>query len=789
MNKHFRSIELDKILSLVADIAVSDACKEKILNTKPNTDFETVLTEIDKTDEAFVLSAKFGTPGFIALEDIKSSIERAKTGAMLSLKELITIRSLLNSVSRISAWYTQVESSISLKHLFTGLIKLSELERTLNSSIISETELSDDASQELSAIRRKIISKDNQIRDKLSKMIKSTEFQKKLQDNIVTLRDGRFVIPVKAESKNEVPGLVHDTSSSGATFFIEPMSVVELNNEIKVLQAKEQAEIERIIRELSTMCANEANSILFDYDLLIELEYYFSKATFASRTNSCKPKINNEGKINLIKARHPLIPKEKVVPVDIKIGYENTVMIITGPNTGGKTVALKTTGLLTAMVMCGMLIPVSTQSEISVFDNILVDIGDEQSIENDLSTFSSHMTNLVDILNCVTPSSLVLLDEVGSGTDPAEGAALAVSTINYLKSLSCRILTTTHYQELKLYATTETGIINASCEFNVEEMKPTYKLIVGVPGKSNAFVISKKLGLSDYIIDNAKKILKDEDTRFEEAIENLEKTRAELDDAKAQIEADRIKAKNIREKLENKQKEIDKIAKKEIDNAKEMASRLIDSVKAKSNSIIDELEDIRKSKEKEDFIKRELEAKSALNKRIDALSDTVEDTEINKDDNYVLPRKLKVGDTVTMKGSANKGTVKSLTNDSATVQFGMMSMKVKIKDLRLVEIIETDKKKNKGKVSKSVIGKAEREIRQELDLRGFTVDEALMEVDRYIDGCVMTGVHSFTCIHGKGTGALRSAIQQFLRHHPHVRTFRLGVYGEGECGVTIVELK
>ena len=798
MNKHFRSIELDKILSLVADIAVSDACKEKILNTKPNTDFETVLTEIDKTDEAFVLSAKFGPPGLRPLEDIKSSIERAKTGAMLSLKELITIRSLLNSVSRISAWYTQVESSISLKHLFTGLIKLSELERTLNSSIISETELSDDASQELSAIRRKIISKDNQIRDKLSKIMKSTEFQKKLQDNIVTLRDGRFVIPVKAESKNEVPGLVHDTSSSGATFFIEPMSVVELNNEIKDLQAKEQAEIERIIRELSTMCANEANSILFDYDLLIELEYYFAKATFASRTNSCKPKINNEGKINLIKARHPLIPKEKVVPVDIKIGYENTVMIITGPNTGGKTVALKTTGLLTAMVMCGMLIPVSTQSEISVFDNILVDIGDEQSIENDLSTFSSHMTNLVDILNCVTPSSLVLLDEVGSGTDPAEGAALAVSIINYLKSLGCRILTTTHYQELKLYATTETGIINASCEFNVEEMKPTYKLIVGVPGKSNAFVISKKLGLSDYIIDNAKKILKDEDTRFEEAIENLEKTRAELDTAKAQIEADRIKAKNIREKLENKQKEIDKIAKKEIDNAKEMASRLIDSVKAKyilikgvndTNSLIDELEDIRKSKEKEDFIKRELEAKSALNKRIDALSDTVEDTEINKDDNYVLPRKLKAGDTVTMKGSANKGTVKSLTNDSATVQFGMMSMKVKIKDLRLVEIIETDKKKNKGKVSKSVIGKAEREIRQELDLRGFTVDEALMEVDRYIDGCVMTGVHSFTCIHGKGTGALRSAIQQFLRHHPHVRTFRLGVYGEGESGVTIVELK
>ena len=335
---------------------------------------------------------------------------------------------------------------------------------------------------------------------------------------------------------------------------------------------------------------------------------------------------------------------------------------------------------------------------------------------------------------------------------------------------------------------TEDGIINASCEFNVEEMKPTYKLIVGIPGKSNAFVISKKLGLSDFIIDNAKTLLNDEDKRFEKAIEDLEATRIELDKARGEIESDRIKAKNIREKLENKQKEIDKIAKKEIDSAKEMASRLIDSVKAKSNSIIDELEEIRKAKDKEDFAKRELEAKSALGKKINALADSVDDTEISKDDNYVLPRKLKIGDTVTMKGSNNKGTVKSVSNDTITVQFGIMSMKVSVKDLRLVEEISKPNKP-KSKVSKSVIGKAEREIRQELDLRGMTVDEALLEVDRYIDGCVMTNVHSFTCIHGKGTGALRAAIHQYLRKHPHVRTFRLGVYGEGESGVTIIELK
>ena len=789
MNKHFHSLELDKILSLVAGIAVSEQCKEKIKNIEPKTDYNEVIIEIDKTDEAFVLSAKYGTPGFIPLDDIKPLAERAKSGAMLSLKELLTIKNLLNSVSRLNSWYYQTEGANKLKSLFKGLIKLNDLEKALTISIASETELSDDASPELSSIRRKIISKDNQIRDKLSKMIRSSELQKKLQDNIVTLRDGRFVIPVKAESKNEVPGLVHDTSSSGATFFIEPMSVVELNNEIKVLQAKEQAEIERIIKNLSEMCGEQSETIIQNHDILIEIEYYFAKSTFAARTNSCRPQINSEGKINLIKARHPLIPKEKVVPIDIKIGYDDTVMIITGPNTGGKTVALKTVGLLTSMIMCGLLIPVSTHSEISVFDNILVDIGDEQSIENDLSTFSSHMTNLVEILNTVTPSSLILLDEIGSGTDPAEGAALAVSIIRYLKNLGTRILATTHYQELKLFAVTENGIINASCEFNVDEMKPTYKLIVGVPGKSNAFVISKKLGLSDYIIDNAKKLLNEEDTRFEQAIENLENVRKDLDKSKSEIEGDRLKAKHIREKLEKKQSEIDKIAKQEIDNAKNMASRLIDNIKAQSNSILDELETIRKDKEKEDFIKRELEAKSSLNRKFNKLMDSVEDTELAEDDNYILPRPLKTGDTVTMKNSTTNGRVKSVNSDTANVQFGMMNMKVPIADLRLVERVKAPQKNNKGNVSKSVTGKAQREVRQELDLRGMTVDEALLELDRFIDGCAMSGVHSFTCIHGKGTGALRSAVQQFLRSHPHVRTFRLGVYGEGENGVTIVELK
>lgn len=789
MNKHFHSLELDKILSLVAEIAASEECKEKIRNIEPQTDYNKVISEMDKTDEAFVLSAKYGTPNFVPIEDIKPLVERAKSGAMLSLKELITIRSLLTSVSRLAFWYAQTDGAEKLKPLFKELTKLSELEKTLNISIASETELSDDASPELSNIRRKIISKDNQIRDKLSKMIRSSELQKKLQENIVTLRDGRFVIPVKAENKNEVPGLVHDTSSSGATFFIEPMGVVELNNEIKVLQAKEQAEIERIIRHLSEMCGEESNTIIQNHDLLIEIEYYFAKSTFAARTNSCKPTINSDGKINLIKARHPLIAKEKVVPIDIKIGYDDTVMIITGPNTGGKTVALKTVGLLTSMIMCGLMIPVSTQSEISVFDNILVDIGDEQSIENDLSTFSSHMTNLVEILNTVTPSSLILLDEIGSGTDPAEGAALAVSIISYLKNLGTRILATTHYQELKLFAITESGIINASCEFNVDEMKPTYRLIVGVPGKSNAFVISKKLGLSDYIIDNAKKLLNEEDTRFEKAIENLENARKDLDKSKSEIEGDRLKAKHIREKLEKKQSEIDKIAKQEIDNAKNMASRLIDNIKAQSNSIIDELETLRKDKEKEDFVKRELEAKSALNRKFNKLMDAVEDTELADDEDYVLPRPLKTGDTVTMKNSTTNGRVKSINGEFANVQFGMMNMKVPISDLRLVERIKAPQSKNKGSVSKSVVGKAEREVRQELDLRGLTVDEALLELDRFIDSCAMTRVPSFTCIHGKGTGALRSAIGEYLRHHPHVRTFRLGVYGEGEHGVTIVELK
>lgn len=790
MNKHYYSLELHKIFAMLAEITVSDEAKQKVSEIVPSTDFVKVNKDLTETDDAFVLTAKYGTPNFKSIKDVSASLERANTGSVLNLKELLQIKDVLYSTSSIKHWYEQNDNTEnSINYLFSVLYPIKSLEKRLSEAILSETEIADDASSELQSIRRKITSKENLIREKLSKLIKNSEAQKALQDNIITIRDGRFVVPVKAENKGDIPGLVHDTSASGATYFVEPMSVVEINNDIRVLLSREQAEIERIIAELSALCASESSNIMNNYCKLIELEVVFAKASLAYKMNACKPIVNQEGRIRLKKARHPLLDIKKAVPIDVNIGDGNNALIITGPNTGGKTVALKTTGLLVAMTTCGLLIPVSSQSEVAVFDNILVDIGDEQSIEQNLSTFSSHMNNIINIIKEAGPNSLVLLDEVGSGTDPLEGAALAVSIIDYLKKFGCRIMATTHYQEMKMYAVSQNGVENASCEFDVESLKPTYKLILGVPGKSNALEISKKLGLDNYIIENARERISEEDKKFENVIDALEKSRGEYEALKISIEEDKKKAEAIRTSLESKLADIEAQKQKELEKAKAQADKIIDSLKNQSNAIIDELEKIRKDKDKENFSRDELAAKARLKGKIESMYDEAHPI-ASKQSNYKLPRELKVGDTVKMIDNNNKGTVLSIKDSQSNVQvqFGIIKMKVSIDKLMLCE--QEKVKYDKGLVTKTnVTGKSEREIRQEVDIRGMTVEEGLMEVDRFIDQCLMSGVNLITVIHGKGTGVLRSAVQRYLKQHKRVKSYRLGIYGEGENGVTIVDLK
>ena len=520
MNKYFEALELHKILEMLAEKASNEDVKQIILETEPCTDFDKVCIEIDKTDEALRQSIKYGCPSFSRYKNIKDSVNRAKSGSMLTLREILDISKMLYQIRILSDWYKEAdEFETELNYLFSNLYPNKYFEDKIKYTIIDDDELADTASSELASIRRKIVQSGLKIRESLDKMIKSTTTQKYLQENIVTIRDGRYVVPVKSEHKNDISGLVHDVSGSGSTLFIEPIQVVEANNEIKVLKAREHDEIERIIKDLSEEIASFGDSLIESYNNCVELNVYFAKSEFALSINANKPIIVSDGKIELKKARHPLISKDTVVPIDVTLGIDFDTLIITGPNTGGKTVLLKTVGLLSAMAMCGMLIPANDGSIISIFDKILVDIGDQQSIEQNLSTFSSHMNRVIEILECVDSKSLVLLDELGSGTDPIEGAALAVSIIETLKRKGAKTVLTTHYQELKMYALDTQKVENASCEFDIKTLKPTYRIIIGSPGKSNAFAISSKLGLNNDIIDYAKSLLNSENKRFDDIME------------------------------------------------------------------------------------------------------------------------------------------------------------------------------------------------------------------------------------------------------------------------------
>lgn len=784
MNQYYEALELQKILELLAKETCNERTREAALSLRPLTDFDAVKTELDKTSAAYAMCLQYGSPAFYKFTDIRGSIKRAASGAKLSLRELMDISVVLKQIQLLSAWYRRDDAAENeLSYLFAGLMPNNYLQEKIDGTIVSEDSIADSASPELMRIRRKINQSRLNLRETLDKMIKNTTIQKCLQEVIITIRDGRFVLPVKVECKGSVPGLIHDTSSSGQTIFVEPMSVVDANNDIRMLESQEQEEIERIIMELCSDCAGFSEEITGGYEICTELNLYFAKANLAAQMRACVPQLSKEHIVKLKKARHPLIDRKKVVPVDIVIGESYRALIVTGPNTGGKTVAMKTVGLLTLMTMCGLLIPAGDGSVISVFSKILVDIGDLQSIEESLSTFSAHTNKVISIIDEADEDSLILLDELGSGTDPVEGAALAVAVIERLRDYGATLMVTTHYQELKIFALEQEGVENASCEFDISTLRPTYRIIIGAPGKSNAFDISATLGMPEDIIQRARSLVGSENSRFEDVVSGLEKARSELDRQNEEIARLRLQQQQDSERIARELEAIEKRREEELEKARIMARRIIEDTKAQSNQLLDELNRIKK--EKDGFSG----AKAKTNRMIDEMYDRA-DPVVKKQDNssYKLPRQLRKGDTVLVTDIDKKGSVMSVDGNSVLVQIGIMKSRVTVDKLRLCEEEKVVVPKKKLSVS-SAVNRAARSTRTELDIRGQAADEGVYLLDSFIDDAVLSGLGMVTIIHGKGTGILRQAIHKRLRELKSVKSFRLGTFGEGEDGVTIVELK
>lgn len=793
MNKYLKTLELDKILEMLAEFTSNEETRKMALALRPDCDLERTRYECLKTSQAFNLSVQFGTPPFGNFKDITSTAARAKSGAVISLRDLMDIAAMLRQIKGLSDWYGHCENiQTELSYLFSQLKPNDWLLEKLERSIISDNEIADAASPELAAIRRKINRAGMQLRETLDKMIKNKTTQQYLQENSVTLRDGRFVLPVKSEYRGQISGLVHDTSATGQTIFIEPMAIVEANNDIRILEGKEQEEIERIIRELCRDCGDYADILCENYKICVELNLYFAKSNLAAKLNCSLPEITSDGKINLKKARHPLLDKNKAVPINLSLGEEYQALIITGPNTGGKTVALKTTGLLCAMTMCGLLIPAADGSKISVFSHILADIGDSQSIEQNLSTFSSHTNKVIEILKTADENSLILLDELGSGTDPVEGAALAVSIIRRLMENGTKLMVTTHYQELKVFAIDNPRVQNASCEFDINTLKPTYRLIVGSPGKSNAFAISAGLGMPEDIIQDAKLRVDDANTRLEEVIGKLEASRLELEHQKEEISRLKAKAEEHERTLRKEREELEASRLEELEKARLRAMTIIEQTKAESNELLNELESLRREKDKKDFSANVSSMKSKAKQSFNRMYDTANPVDSRSaQEEYVLPRKLKRGDTVFVVDLNRKGIISGDPDDSdfVYVQMGVMKTKMNVSRLRLEEPQKNIQKKHPVRNMNKVGVKAERRGKMELDIRGCACDDGVYQLDAFIDQAVMSNISTITIIHGKGTGLLRAAVHRRLKSHPSVKNFRLGLFGEGEDGVTVVELK
>ena len=792
MNKYCVSLELDKILKMLSDTASSADAKQKALEIKPQSDYFEVLSLLDKTEAAYIFIAKFGAPSFSGLQNVNNALSRAAAGGSLSAGELLKIAVTLKIIRGITVWHEKCAGmETALDDLFNSLYPNKYLEEKITNAIISETEISDNASPELKEIRRKKRHYENKIREQLDNMIRSSHYSKVLRDGIITQRNGRFVVPVRAEHRGDVAGMVHDTSGSGATVFIEPAAVVEANNEIKVLESREQDEIERILAELSQMAGEFEDTIKISFDSAVTLDLIFAKAHLAYKMKASRPLLNNDGEILLKKARHPLIDHRSVVPVDISLGIDFDSLVITGANTGGKTVSIKTIGLLTLMAECGLMLPVTDNSRISVFDNVLADIGDEQSIEQSLSTFSAHMTTIVDILKTAGDRSLVLIDELGAGTDPVEGAALAVAILENLRQKGAKIASTTHYSELKEYALKTNRVENGCCEFDVASLKPTYRLLIGMPGRSNALAIAGRLGIGEDITDFAKTLISESDTKFEDAVDTLETARKALEDDRQKLEEEK---QSILRQKENAEKSFIKAkeqSEKEIDRAKREAERIVENARRAGNSLLLEIEQLKKElAKKNNHQEIARKAKAAMGKQLDKMDEITNNLQAD-DGDYVLPRALKIGDRVFVKTLGGEAEIISIDEKKQTVQVqsGMLKMKAEISDLRLIGAKKQPKKNTYGTRTVHTGSKAAASATSSIDLRGTTVEEAILDLDKFIDGVLRTGLNEITIIHGKGTGALRKGIHIHLRKHPNIRVFRVGTFGEGEEGVTIAELK
>ena len=795
-SKTLSTLEFDKITVLLSECAATEGAKARARALTPIADYDDIVARHNKTEDAKRLINAKGYPSFVAGEGVVSAAERAYKGAILSPRELLDIASLLHS-SRMLLDYINTDKlfETSLDEVFLRIIPQRELEENIKRSIISEDMIADEASPELAEIRRKIKATNNRIKDTLQSYIGGVRL-KYLQENLVTMRNGRYVVPVKAEYRNEMKGLVHDTSSSGATLFVEPMAVVDANNELKSLESAEAHEIERILASLSSECGEICSVISLNYHNITDLAFAFACGTLAMQMRAERPHLIKKRSLDLKRARHPLIPRDKVVPIDVSIGGQFNTLIITGPNTGGKTVTLKTMGLLTLMAQAGLQIPASESSSVGVFEEVLVDTGDEQSIEASLSTFSSHMVNVVDILNKISENSLVLFDELGSGTDPIEGAALAISILEKTQSVGALSASTTHYAELKVYALETEGVQNASCEFDIDTLRPTYRLIVGTPGKSNAFAISEKLGMSRDIIKRATSLIERENKQFEDVIERLDTNRIEMEREKNKAEALRREFEEFKLKAESDLKI--KIAKseEEVQKQTQKARQILDSARASSEFIFRQLEDIRKQENKDKRYEMMNAAKDEVRKRLresDALLSGIDVKEISLDDEYTLPRPLAVGDKVYLVTLGKEGVVTALKdkNGLVAVTSGILKTKVGEDKLRLIDGKTQFRRKpepvkvNEGKVKKSIVST----FKTEVDVRGMIGDDAWFVVDKYLDDAVLASVPSVRIIHGKGTGALRAALWKYFKTDKRIKSYRHGSYGEGDAGVTVIEFK
>lgn len=784
--KSLVKLELDQVLSLLADCAGSEGGKEICLHLHPSSDLEEVQLMLQQTTAASDLCTRKGNPAFADASDVSYSLERANRGGSLQPKELLKIAGVLRCARSIKAYVSEDDPATVLDSLFNILSGNKYLEDRIFGAILSEEEIADTASSELSDIRRHMRIQAGKIRDSLQKIISSPAYSKFLREQIITIRQGRYVVPVKSECKNDVPGLVHDVSSTGSTYFVEPMSAVTANNALRELELKEKKEIERILAELSSEAAGHAEDINLDYSTLVQLDVIFAKAKLGYKMHAWAPLMNDSGKIELRKARHPLIDSKKVVPISVRLGSDFDTMIITGPNTGGKTVTLKTIGLLTLMAECGLHVPAGDGSTLSTFDAILADIGDEQSIAQSLSTFSSHMRTIVDVVEQCDDRTLVLFDELGAGTDPAEGAALAIALIEFSRNMGSRVVATTHYAELKLYAMRTKGVINASCEFDVETLQPTYKLLIGIPGKSNAFAISRKLGLPEHILKEADNLVGKSDKDFEDVLSQLEQQRQQMEAARYEAERLKQETEKIKQQNEEYMHQLQKEKDKAMEAARKEAQAIIDEARTAANIASEELKALRKqlqdSADTTGINQRQSELRRALNETEDRLR--------AKQPEKLRPepkRGILVGDTVELLKLGTKASVIAINKDGTfQLQAGIMKLNAKADEIYLLENENPYKAKNNHPAHSG------REMKMsamatELDLRGMDSVEAICVLDRYMDEAMRSKLSSVRIIHGKGTGTLRQAVHQSLKRNKFVKKFRLGVYGEGEDGVTIAE--